>query len=119
MPGNPRAIITEAESRFPIRIAIRVPLDGFGQRYAAMCIWLDENCGINGWSIAPAGTRGILNDAVAVYVKHRLAPWALWPAGASLAIRRASMRCRKTNRGAGFQCSPTRYRSSPPGQAIL
>jgi hypothetical protein len=81
MPGNPRAIITEAESRFPIRIAIRVPLDGFGQRYAAMCLWLDEICGIKGWSLAPAGTRGILNDAVAVYVKHRLAPWALWPAG--------------------------------------
>ena len=68
MPGNVRAIIAEAESRFPIRIAIRVPPDGFGQRYAPMCRWLDENCGINGWSIAPAGTRGILNDAVAVYV---------------------------------------------------
>jgi hypothetical protein len=68
MPGNPRAIIAEAEIRFPIRIAIRVPPNGFGQRYAPMSQWLDENCGINGWSIAPAGTRGVLNDAVAVYV---------------------------------------------------
>jgi hypothetical protein len=68
MPDNPRAIIAEAESRFPIRIAIRVPPDGFGQRYGPMCRWLAENCGVDGWSIAPAGTRGILNDAVAVYV---------------------------------------------------
>jgi hypothetical protein len=33
-----------------------------------MTEWLDENCGIGGWSITPAGTRGILNDAVALYV---------------------------------------------------
>jgi hypothetical protein len=68
MPGDPRAITAEAETRFPIRIAIKVPPDGFGQRYAPMCQWLDENCGVGGWSIAPAGTRGTLNDAVAVYV---------------------------------------------------
>ena len=30
--------------------------------------WLDENCGPDGWSIAPAGLRGVLDDAVAVYV---------------------------------------------------
>jgi hypothetical protein len=42
MPGNPRAITAEAESRFPIRIAIKVPPDGFGQRYTPMCQWLDE-----------------------------------------------------------------------------
>jgi hypothetical protein len=68
MPGNPGAIITEAEQRFPVRIVIRVPGDGIGTRYGSMTEWLDENCGINGWSIAPAGTRGIANDAVAVYV---------------------------------------------------
>lgn len=68
MPGNPRAIIADAEERFPIRMTIRVPPDGFGQRYTSMCQWLDDNCGIGGWSIAPAGTRGVLNDAVAVYV---------------------------------------------------
>jgi hypothetical protein len=32
--------------------------------------WLDENCGIKGWSIAPAGTPGIYNDAVAIYGPH-------------------------------------------------
>lgn len=30
--------------------------------------WLDEHCGIDGWSIASAGTRGVGNDSVAVYV---------------------------------------------------
>jgi hypothetical protein len=68
MPGNPRAIIAEAEQRFPVRIVIRVPEGGIGTRYTPMTEWLDENCGIRGWSITPAGTRGILNDAVAVYL---------------------------------------------------
>jgi hypothetical protein len=70
MPGNPRAIITEAERRFPLRIVIRVPEDGIGSRYKPMTDWLDENCGIKGWAIAPAGTRGVLNDAMAVYVSN-------------------------------------------------
>jgi hypothetical protein len=30
MPGNPRAIIGEAERQFPIRIAIKVPEAGIG-----------------------------------------------------------------------------------------
>jgi hypothetical protein len=68
MPGNPRAIVSDAERRFPVRIVIKVPLGGIGQRYIPMTEWLDENCGIHGWSITPAGTRGILNDAIAVYV---------------------------------------------------
>jgi len=57
MPGNPRAIIVKAELKFPIRIAIKVPDAGIGARYLPMTEWLDENCGIGGWSIAPAGTR--------------------------------------------------------------
>jgi hypothetical protein len=68
MPGNPRAIIAEAEQRFPVRIVIKVPEAGIGTRYVPMTDWLDENCGIRGWSITPAGTRGIANDAVAVYM---------------------------------------------------
>jgi hypothetical protein len=68
MPGNPRAIIADAERQFQVRIAARVPSDGIGQRYTAMRDWLDENCGVGGWSIAPAGTRGALNDAIAVYI---------------------------------------------------
>jgi|SRR5215472_18142892 len=68
MPGNPRAIIAEAERRFPVRIAVRVPGNGLGQRYTAMSEWLDDNCGVGGWSFTPSGTRGVLNDAMAVCV---------------------------------------------------
>ena len=31
MPGNPRELITGAERRFPVRIRIAVPPEGFGQ----------------------------------------------------------------------------------------
>jgi hypothetical protein len=69
MPGNPRRQITaKAEERFPLRIVIRTPPGGFGARYNTMMDWLDEHCGVNGWMIGPAGTRGISNDAIAVYV---------------------------------------------------
>lgn len=33
MPGNVRAIVVEAERRFPIRIALKVPPSGIGTRY--------------------------------------------------------------------------------------
>jgi hypothetical protein len=68
MPGNPRAIVAEAELKFPVRIVIKVPEAGIGTRYMPMTEWLDENCGIRGWSITPAGTRGIANDAIALYM---------------------------------------------------
>jgi hypothetical protein len=32
-----------------------------------MTAWLDENCGADGWAMTPSGTRGVLNDAVAIY----------------------------------------------------
>lgn len=68
MPGNPRAIVAEAERRFPVRLIVKVPPSGLGHRYPAMSDWLDENCGLGGWAITSAGTRGVPNDAVAVYV---------------------------------------------------
>ncbi len=67
MPGNPREIITAAERRFPVRIRLGVPPDGFGQRYMQMTVWLDENCGADGWAMTPSGLRGVLNDAVSIY----------------------------------------------------
>jgi hypothetical protein len=70
MPGNPRAIRQEAEQQFPVRIIIRTPGGGIGQRYKAMTDWLDENCGINGWAFAPSGMRSVVNDAFAVYVSN-------------------------------------------------
>jgi hypothetical protein len=67
MPGNPREIITMAERRFPVRIRLGVPPDGFGRRHTEMTAWLDENCGADGWAMTPSGVRGVLNDAVSIY----------------------------------------------------
>jgi hypothetical protein len=67
MPGNPREIITIAERRFPVRIRIGVPPGGFGRRHAGMTVWLDGNCGADGWAMTPSGVRGVLNDAVSIY----------------------------------------------------
>jgi hypothetical protein len=30
-------------------------------------VWLDVNCGADGWAITPSGSRGIVNDALAIY----------------------------------------------------
>jgi hypothetical protein len=67
MPGNARDMIFSAKRRFPVRIRIGVPLGGFGQRYAEITAWLDENCGADGWAMTPSGMRGVLNDAVSIY----------------------------------------------------
>ena len=32
-----------------------------------MHAWLDETCGAEGWATAPAGTTGIVDDALALY----------------------------------------------------
>jgi hypothetical protein len=42
MPGNPRAIVADAERQFPVRIVIKVPSGGIGQRYVPFTEWLDE-----------------------------------------------------------------------------
>ena len=49
------------------RVLIAVPPGGFGTQSAIMHAWLDRHCGAAGWATAPAGTRGIVNDAVAFY----------------------------------------------------
>jgi hypothetical protein len=74
MPGNPKAIITEAERLFPVRIVIRIPGDGIGTRYTPMTEWLDEAA------------------------QHARSP--SWLAGVSEAIRRASTNYGKTSRRA-------------------
>ena len=67
MPGNPRAAIMLAERRFPVRIRIAVPPDGLGRRHGQITGWLDENCGADGRAMTPAGTQGVLNDALSIY----------------------------------------------------
>jgi hypothetical protein len=57
----------EAERQFPVRVRIAVPPDGLGRQLGLMHAWLDETCRTTGWSSAPAGTLGVLNDAIAFY----------------------------------------------------
>ena len=61
-------MITEAERRFPVRIKIALPAGGLGDRLNRMHTWLDENCGANGWAMTPTGLRGVVNDAVSIYL---------------------------------------------------
>ena len=67
MPGNSRNLITTVERRFQIRIRIAVPPAGLGKRHSQITAWLDENCGADGWAMTPAGTHGVLNDALSIY----------------------------------------------------
>ena len=57
----------QTERRFPVRVRIAVPPEGLGRQIEIMHAWLDETCGAAGWSSAPAGLGGVLNDAVAFY----------------------------------------------------
>jgi hypothetical protein len=57
----------EAERRFPVRIRIAVPPEGLGSRLDQIIAWLDANCGADGWTSTPSSTRGVVNDALAVY----------------------------------------------------
>jgi hypothetical protein len=51
----------------PVRIRITVPPDGFGSQLDQMIAWLDANCGAGSWMMAPSGTSGVMNDALAIY----------------------------------------------------
>ena len=62
-----RRAISDTERRFPVRIRIGVPPRGLGDRLDRIQTWLDANCGADGWAMAPAGLRGPLNDAIAIY----------------------------------------------------
>jgi hypothetical protein len=50
-----------------VRVRIAVPPDGLGRQLEIMHAWLDETCGLEGWTTAPAGTSGVVNDALAFY----------------------------------------------------
>jgi hypothetical protein len=67
MAASSEPMITEAARRFPCRIKIGVPIRGLGTRLTEMYPWLDENCGADGWAMTPAGQRGVVNGAVAIY----------------------------------------------------
>src|SRR5947209_615500 len=59
--------VRDAERRFPVRIKVAVPPEGLGSRLDQIFAWLDANCGSDGWTSAPSSTRGIVNDALAIY----------------------------------------------------
>ena len=67
MAASSRLMIAEAERRFPVRLKVGVPAGGLGERLNQMHRWLDENCGADAWAMTPAGFRGVVNDAVAIY----------------------------------------------------
>jgi hypothetical protein len=56
-----------AESRFPVRVRIGIPPGGLGRRRDEMNVWLDANCGADRWAITPSGSRGVVNDSLAIH----------------------------------------------------
>jgi hypothetical protein len=67
MAASSKLMMIEAERRFPVRIRIGVPPEGLSSRLDRMRVWLDENCGADGWALTPSGMRGVLNDALSIY----------------------------------------------------
>ena len=61
-------MITEAERRFPVRVGLAIPVGGLGERLNQMHTWLDQNAGADGWAMTPSGARGVVNDAIAIYL---------------------------------------------------
>lgn len=53
------------------RVLIAVPPGGLDAQFATMRGWLDALCGPGGWSAAPAGLSGVINDAIAFYFADR------------------------------------------------
>ncbi|HTT80791.1 MAG TPA: hypothetical protein VMF86_14035 [Stellaceae bacterium] len=69
MAASSKLMIGEAERRFPVRLRIAVPSGGIGERLDRTQRRLDENAGSDGWAMTPAGIRGVVNDAIAVYFR--------------------------------------------------
>src|ERR1700759_3835275 len=98
MAANSKLMITEAERRFPCRIKLDVPIRGLGSRLTEMHAWLDENCGAAGWAMTPAGLRGVVNDAVAIYFLDATSAAAFvrrWCAGSKVEISEGAFRVRE------------------------
>ena len=97
MAASSKLMITEAERRFPCRIKLGVPIGGFGERLTEMHAWLDQNCGSDGWAMTPAGLRGVINDAVAIYFRDATSAAAFvarWCAGSEVEVSDGAFRVR-------------------------
>jgi hypothetical protein len=55
-----------AERRFLVRIRICLPREGLDQRHSHVACWHEENCGVDGWAMAPWRMRLVLNDAASI-----------------------------------------------------
>jgi hypothetical protein len=98
MAASSKLVTTEVERRFPCRIKVGVPIGGLGTRLTEMHAWLDENCGADGWATTPAGLRGVVNDAVAVYFLDATLAAAFvsrWCAGSKVEISDGAFRVRE------------------------
>jgi hypothetical protein len=98
MPASSKLMITEAERRFPCRIKLGVPIGGLGTLLTAMHAWRDENCGADGWAMTPAGLRGVINDAVAIYFLDATSAAAFvsrWCSGSKVEISDGAFRVRE------------------------
>jgi hypothetical protein len=73
-------VVAPPKPRHSRRVLLAVPLGGFGAQLGAIRAWLDVNCGPSGWTWSPAGTGGVVNDALAFYFTE--------PAQAEAFIRR-------------------------------
>jgi ParB-like nuclease domain len=106
--ASSKLMITEAERRFPCRIKLSVPAGGLGARLTEMQAWLDENCGDDGWAVTPAGLRGIVNDAFAIYFLDPASATAFvarWCAGSKLEIKEGAFQMRE-DRPKQLQAAP-------------
>jgi hypothetical protein len=98
MAASSKLMIVEAERRFPCRIKLGIPTSGFGAQLTEMHEWLDENCGADAWAMTPAGLRGVVNDAVAIYFLDAALAAAFvsrWCAGSRVEITEGAFRVRE------------------------
>jgi hypothetical protein len=89
----------------PCRIKLGVPIGGFGEHLTEMHAWLDQNCGADNWVITPAGLRGVVNDAVAIYFLDATRAGAFvrrWCSGSNVEISEGAFRVREISRRGGM-----------------
>jgi hypothetical protein len=124
-------------------VRVRVAAQGgFGQALTLIHAWLDENCGADGWTTAPSGTRGVGNDATSFYFRDAMLAAAFiarWcdggvppPTGGAFQLRQGRPEtkrraCGASNKGRGVRGSRRgpdwrraenlREGASPDGQA--
>ena len=101
MAASSRLMLTEAERKFPARIKIAVPPAGLGRQLDDMMAWLDANCGAGNWAMAPAGMRGVVNDAIAFFFLNPTLASAFvarWCIGHRAETVEAASACGRTHR---------------------